>query len=163
MLTVVVSPVWDGIVLDSVSRRCHQAPAISAVRRRLPMPGWWGSRSFQNRFCPGIWPGPLVLSNPSGIRVLQPGPQNTVVQSGLMFSQVAYEQVADGPTRDLVAVDQLIGDPLSAGAQLPQPGSEPDRRRSPARAVSGRAPGRCRATRIAPRSRRPAVPGHRRR
>ena len=64
--------------------------------------------------------GPEQLAEHGGQR-LQAG----VVQRGLAFLQVVHQQVADRAAGQPVAVDQLGGRPLPAGAQLPQ------RRRGP--------------------------------
>src|SRR6266851_3451477 len=44
----VLAPVAEVMVCGLVRMRCFQASAISVLRCRLSMPGWWASRSAQN-------------------------------------------------------------------------------------------------------------------
>jgi hypothetical protein len=48
-------------------------------------------------------------------------PEAVVVQPRLALPQVVHQQLTHRPAGELVAVDQLLGGALAAGAQLPQP------------------------------------------
>ena len=88
------------------------------------MPGWWSSRSRQNR--PARTCGQVA--------------QGGVVDRGLAFAQVVHEQVADRPAGDAVAVDQLLAvscpGVLNARTVAGPPAGRPRRR-----AAAGRSTG----------------------
>lgn len=87
-----------------VRSRCFHASATSAGRCRLLMPGWW---------CFEVGPEPgravLVPVSPWFAKVERERFETGVVQRGLAFAQVVHEQVAHGPTGQLVSVDLFLG------------------------------------------------------
>jgi hypothetical protein len=97
--------------------RFFHAAAMPGSRCSELMPGWWVSRSFQNR----------------GTRVDDQADEGAVVDAGLALAQVVHEQVADGSATQAVSVDQLFD------AQLPGElrTDHPDRGRGPGREDPG--------------------------
>lgn len=78
--------------------------------------------------------------------------QTVVVQAGLAFAQVGDQQVTDRAASELVAVDQLFGRELEAGAESPEPqrsllAEEPEVTKDLVGSAGGSAAGRARSAR----------------
>ena len=110
------------VVFVVVRSRCFQPSATSA-----------GSVQAVDAGMVRLEVGPEPLAQVVGQRV-----HAGVVQGGLAFPQVVHQQVADRAAGQPVAVDQLLGGALPAGAQLPQRRRAPARRGRRARAATGR-------------------------